>query len=157
MVPANLHEFLIACLGASASFIGLLFVGLSVVLQNVSTHQRLADVDRILAESSYASLINIFFICLIAILPNGSIGYVCLIMALIGLVSCFRLRHYSHAASLVISSIVYIVEIVFAFEIITHPHKYLSVTVFSIIIVALFSISLVRAWGLTGIRNEGTK
>ena len=31
VIAADLHEFLVACVGASASFIGPLFVGLSVV------------------------------------------------------------------------------------------------------------------------------
>lgn len=156
MVPIDLREFMVACLGASASFIGLLFVGLSVVLQKIGD-QKLADTDRILAESSYASLINIFFVSLIGVLPNGGIAYVSLTMAIIGLISCWRLKRYSHVISLVISSIIYLIELVFAFDLVTHPHQTLNVSWFQFIIIALFAISLVRAWGLTGIRETKGK
>jgi hypothetical protein len=157
MVPVDLKDFLVGCLGASASFIGLLFVGLSVVLQRVAANQKLADTDRILAESSYGSLINIFFIGLVGILPQASLGYVCLTMSLIGLLSCWRLRRFSHPISLVISSVVYLFELAFAVSILIHPHNYLNIGVFETIIIALFSISLFRAWGLTGIREPHTK
>ncbi len=153
MIPADLKDFFIACLGASASFIGLLFVGLSVVLQKIGDN-KLADTDRILAESSYASLINVFFISLIGILPHASIGYVSLVMSILGLLSCWRLRRYSHIISLVISSIIYVIELGFALEILTHPHRYINIGVFQTIVIALFAISLVRAWGLTGIRQD---
>jgi hypothetical protein len=150
MIPANLTAFMVACLGASASFIGLLFVGLSVVMQKGD--QKLANKDRILAESSYASLVNIFFISLVGTLPNGGIGYVSLTMALIGLYSCWRLRKYSHTASLAASSIIYIVELCFAAELVTHSNRYVNLGIFQGIIIALFAISLVRAWNLTGVR-----
>jgi hypothetical protein len=155
MVPADLKDFIVASLGASASFIGLLFVGLSVVLQKQS--QKLADTDRILAESSYASLINIFFVCLVATLPNGGIQYVSLIMALIGILSCWRLRHYSHKVSLIISAIVYLFELFFAIGLIRHDNSYVNISAFETIIISLFAISLGRAWGLTGIRGEQGK
>jgi ABC-type Fe3+-siderophore transport system permease subunit len=147
---------MVACLGASASFIGLLFVGLSVVLQK-TTDNKLADSERILAESSYASLINIFFVTLVGTLPSPSIGYVSTILALVGLLSCWRLMRYSHVVPLIISSMLYVVELAFGLWLITHPSRYLNVSLFATIIMALFGISLVRAWGLTGIRENRSK
>jgi len=153
MVPANLHDFMIACLGASASFIGLLFVSLSVVLQRVGD-EKLADKDRSLAESSFAGLINIFFIALVAILPHENIGYVCLTVALLGFVNCLRIKHISNWPSLALSIIIYGTELIFALNLITHKGQTLNVGVFQTIIIALFAISLLRAWGLTGIRTK---
>jgi hypothetical protein len=153
MVPTNLNEFIIAALGASASFIGLLFVALSVVLQKTSD-QKLADQDRQLAESSYAALINIFFVTLLASIPHESIGYVCLIMAAIGLVTSFRLRHISHLLPLTASTIIYLVEVLFALHIISHSNTLFNTASFQSIIIALFSISLYRAWSLTGIHKS---
>jgi hypothetical protein len=152
MVPADLKDFLVACLGSSASFIGLLFVGLSVVLQK--TDAKLADTDRILAESSYAGLLNIFFVSLVAILPNASIGYVSLIMAVVGLLTCWRLLHYSRVLPLVISVIIYLLEAFFAIDILTHEKSSMNTAIFETIIITLFATSLIRAWGLTGIRNK---
>jgi hypothetical protein len=154
MIPADLHDFLVGCLGASASFIGLLFVGLSVVIDKSQATQKLADTDRLLAESSYAGLINIFFVTLLALLPATSIGYVSFIMAILGLLSCWRLRKLSNATPLISSAIVYVIELGFGFYIITHTHNVINIGVFEAIICALFAISLLRAWGLTGIRNN---
>ena len=144
---------MVACLGASASFIGLLFVCLSVVLQKAG-EEKIADRDRLLAESSYAALINIFFVSLFATLPHETIGYTCLSLALIGLLSCWRLIHSSHIAPLITSAIVYVTELVFAVNLVTHPHHLLDTGWLEAIIVALFAISLIRAWGLTGIHKD---
>jgi hypothetical protein len=153
MVPADLHEFMIACLGAAASFIGLLFVGLSVVLQKPGD-QKIANTDRLLAESSYAGLINIFFVALVGILPNGSIGTVSLVMGILGLLSCWRLRGLSHIGPLIISGLVYLLEIGFGLNLMLHSKQFVSVSIFQTIIIALFAISLIRAWGLTGIHSK---
>jgi hypothetical protein len=154
MVPPGLHDFMVACLGASASFIGLLFVGLSVVLQKTGD-QKLANTDRMLAESSYAALINIFFVSLIGILPKESIGNVSLIMALLGLLSCWRLRRISHPLQLILSSIIYIIEAIFGANLSINGHATMSISLFQTIIIALFAISLIRAWELTGIHQKG--
>ena len=153
MVPVDLKDFIVASLGASASFIGLLFVGLSVVLQKIGD-KKLADTDRILAESSYASLINIFFVSLVATLPDPGIGYVCLVMSILGLLSCWRLRHFSHFVSILVSTVVFGIEFIFSIGLIHHPNNYLNVSWFEFIIIALFATSLIRAWGLTGIHTR---
>jgi hypothetical protein len=156
MVPADLKDFTIAALGASASFIGLLFVALSVVLDKAS-NQKLADHDRQLAESSYAGLINIFFVTLSASIPNESIGVVCLVMATIGLVSCWRLRHISQLLPIAVSAAIYLVEIWFSVKIFHHHDRPFDISIFQFIIIALFSISLFRAWSLTGIHAATKK
>lgn len=150
MIPANTHDFMIACVGASASFIGLLFVGLSVVLQKVGD-QKVANTDRILAESAYAGLIDIFFVSLVGTIANESIGYVNLIMALVGLLSCWRLRNLSQLAPLITSALVYLLQLGLGVSILMHPEKLVNIGVFETVIISLFSISLVRAWGLTGL------
>ncbi len=155
MVPADMKDFMVACLGASASFIGLLFVGLSVVMQN--GNQKLADTDRILAESSFTGLLNIFFICLIGLEPQPSVGLVCLIMAIIGLLNCWRLKSFSRKMSLAISAIVYALELIFSIGLVTHSKRYINTGDFEGIVTALFTISLIRAWGLTGIRSKSSK
>jgi hypothetical protein len=155
MVPLDLHDFLIACLGASASFIGLLFVGLSVVLQQQNKlSEKLADSDRLLAESSFTGLINIFFVSLTGILQQSTIGWVSLIMAAIGLLNSWRLSSSSNVVPIVISAVIYILEIIFGIFYIFHSSQPLNIGVFETIITSLFAISLFRAWGLTGIRQS---
>lgn len=155
MVPTDLTTFNVACMGASASFIGLLFVGLSVVMQK--GNQTVADADRVLAEGSYSALINIFFVSLVATLPGNSVGIVGLIMSSIGLLSCWRLRPYSRKLSFVVSAIVYLLEFLFSLELFLHSNRYLDEGTYEGIIIALFSMGLIRAWGLTGIRVEEHK
>src|SRR5271155_300351 len=84
---APFNDFLIACVGASASFIGLLFVALSLVLarDDDAGVGSLEFTDRRLAESAFTALANIFFVSLVALMPNTNIGDAAIVMALIGL------------------------------------------------------------------------
>src|ERR1700679_3635119 len=84
-------DFLIACVGASASFIGLLFVALSVVLTRVGEGNKLKFSDRRLAESAFTALANVFFISLTALIPGANIGWVALIVAFFGFRNVWRL------------------------------------------------------------------
>jgi hypothetical protein len=85
MVPESLHDFLIATVTASASFTGLLFVAISFVMNDEKDSAADIQNKRVLAESSYAALLSIFFISLVALIPGTDIGWVVFVMAWIGL------------------------------------------------------------------------
>lgn len=140
--------------GCSSLVYRLIVCWLSVVLQRLSADQQVASRDRLLAESSYAALINIFFVCLVAISPRPSIGIVSTIMAIVGLFNCWRLQKISKHTPLIISGAVYLFEAIFGIYIILHSNKYLNVGAFETIIFFLFAISLIRAWNLTGFYNK---
>jgi hypothetical protein len=157
MIPADLHEFLIACVAAAASFIGLLFVGLSVVLQKTETDQALASQDRLLAESSFTALINIFFVTLCGLVPPFGVQYVMITMAVLGLLSSWRLTTLGHKTSIYLSMIVYVIELIFGIYYASHSNNTISIGWFEGVIVALFASGLLRAWGLTGIRANQSR
>jgi len=39
--------------------------------------------DRLLAESSYAGLVNVFFVSIIGLVPGNNLGFVLVVMALL--------------------------------------------------------------------------
>ena len=163
MVAAGLTDFLLAIIGASASFIGLLFVGLTFVTSGESdTSHEFID-KRLLAESSYAALLNIFFVSIVALIPDNNLGYVLLVMALFGLGGTLRLFKISEKkhrtnVTLLISTLVYVGEGIYALYVLfQNSSYYIDNYIFMTIILFLFGISLARAWELTGIRQHGIK
>lgn len=167
---APFNDFFIACVGASASFIGLLFVALSLVLarDDDAGVGSLEFTDRRLAESTFTALGNVFFVCLVALMPNTNIGYVAAVMALIGLRNAWGLFKQARAIQktkpgqyptrdifwIATSTLVYLLEEVYAILLIVHPESSTDLQVMTWIIVALFSAALVRSWQLTGIRSD---
>src|SRR5579884_4402005 len=91
MPISSLKDFLIACVGASASFIGLLFVALSVVLTRIEENSELRFRDRRLAETSFIALADIFFVSISALISISNIGVVSLIAAFFGILNVYRL------------------------------------------------------------------
>ena len=88
MVPGEYRDFMLAVVGASASFIGLLFVALSVVIPNLDL--KVANRERHLAISAYAAFLNVFFLSLVALLPtHHAFGIVALVLGLSGLTNTF--------------------------------------------------------------------
>jgi hypothetical protein len=169
---APFQDFLIACVGASASFIGLLFVALSVVLarDDDAGVGSLEFTDRRLAESAFTALANVFFISLVALMPSTNIGDVAIVMALIGLRNSWslfdRARNLKKSQAgpyikrdlfwIGISALVYLFEGIYAIALIVHPNSALDLNIVVSIIIALFATALVRSWQLTGIRSEKT-
>jgi len=158
-------DFLIVCVEASASFIGLLFVALTVVIARMNPGAKLEFNDRRLAEGAFTALANIFFISLTGLLPDLNIGYIALVGVLFGIRSV--LRQYvefrrTHAASqadirnflwIGTSALVYLFQAVIAFRIILEPANQSNIDVLMGILVGLFVIGLRRSWELTGVRS----
>lgn len=167
---APFNDFLIACVGASASFIGLLFVALSLVLARDDNAGvgALEFTDRRLAESAFAGLANVFFVSLVALMPSTNIGWVAVVMALIGLRSAWILfvqarkipknQKGAHPKRDIfwigISTLVYMLEGIYAILLLIHPTSVSDLNAMTSIIIALFATALVRSWQLTGIRSE---
>ncbi|MEO5950006.1 MAG: hypothetical protein ABIQ04_01010 [Candidatus Saccharimonadales bacterium] len=159
MVLDVLKDFLIATTGASASFIGLLFVALSL-----ESSEKLSIVNqttkRILAESSYTALLNIFFISLVALIPNTSLGYVMVTMAAVGILNTIhffrvgpQLRH--NVSILIVGGLFYVAELLYGIFIIFRPEGYIiSNNIIMGMFIFLFGAALARAWELTGIRKR---
>ena len=156
---APFQDFLIACVGASASFIGLLFVALSLVLarDDDAGVGALEFTDRRLAESAFTALANVFFVSLVALMPDTNIGWVALVMALVGLRSSWRLyarakKARKEAFWISASSLVYLVEGIYAAAILLQPMSVTDLNVITSMLIVLFGGGLIRSWELTGIR-----
>ena len=162
-------DFLITCAGASASFIGLLFVALSVVLANKEDTFEMEFTDRRLAESAFTSLAVIFFISLCALIPQTNIGYIAIIAAFFGMRSTWllylhfrtnRKLHENRPQSardrfwINVSLAIYLILGIDGLLMLVEPMNALSIDVIMLILIWLFGIGLLRAWTLTGIRSS---
>jgi hypothetical protein len=159
MVPADYQDFLVAVVTASASFIGLLFVAVSLVTDtNGKSPKRLAK-ENAIAEGSYTGLINLFFVSLFALTPHAEIGHVMAIMGLLGLAATASLFYKGRKNGLMrgimgISTVVYLLELIFGIHVILNGNKLLNTSIFLTIVFSLFATALARAWELTGIREH---
>jgi len=163
MLDAGLRDFIIAIVGASASFIGLLFVAISFDLIGEEGSNKTLITKRILAENSYAALIDIFFVGLVALIPDTNIGYVLIAMSLLGITTNL---HYIKVLEkektqiqnwfiLIFSLIIYCLELVLGiYVLIKGDHHIINEYLFMTLILFLFSMALTRAWELTGIRHS---
>ena len=168
MTADSLKDFLIACVGASASFIGLLFVALSIVLTRNESNAELKFKDRRLAETSFTALADIFFVSIAALISITNIGVVALIAAFFGLLNVYRLFYRlkevknlesksdwrSNVYWIFASMAIFLIQGFYAIKIVSdsaNPSNYYAMMG---ILVALFGISLARTWELTGIRSK---
>ncbi len=162
------HDFLLAAVGASASFIGLLFVALSLVLTRKENDVDLEFTDRRLAESAFTALAIVFFIALAGLIPGTNIGYVTFITAFVGLRNSWLL--FGHLKDIQTkegvssarkiesfwiagSFVTYVIQAVYGLLIILHPTDMTNVDVLVGLLLALFGGGLVRSWELTGVRR----
>lgn len=157
MITSNLNNFFTLSTSASASFIGLLFVALSVVTQK--TTDTIRNTDRNLAESAYTALINIFFVSIFELIPNVNRGIMPMIMSIIGIIISVYLYIISKKDKsilgkdipffLIIMIIIYLLEAYYSIELIFNP-KIISINYIIYIILTLFGVSLARSWRLMG-------
>lgn len=163
-------DFFVACIGASASFIGLLFVGLSVVLSRSENDNGIAFTDRRLAESAFTALVDIFFVSLSSLIPGVNLGYPSVIVAVIGLRSSNRLyqRFREHRADpddtmafrrievvwLIASSLIYVVQGYVGIRMLVLPLDDTNTYAAVAIMLILFGAGLFRSWELMGIRRR---
>lgn len=158
MIGAGMTDFLIASVGASASFIGLLFVAISFITdKDPETSHEFTD-KRLLAESAYAALLNIFFISIVALVPGANIAYFILAMALFGLISTIRMfnvseRKHRTNGTLFVSGILYVVEGLYGSYVLAQGGFVIDNYVVMTFFVFLFGVSIARAWEVTGIRH----
>ena len=111
-----------------------------------------------MAEGSYIALLDLFFLSLVALIPNTQLGYIMIVMGSLGVFNSVRLvkvglRNGVNRGILGISTVVYIVQIIYGIFMLAHSNHLVNTTIFLTIIFTLFGTALGRAWELTGIRN----
>jgi hypothetical protein len=162
MITNEYKDFMLAVVGASASFIGLLFVALSVVIPNLDL--KVANRERGLAVTAYGAFLNVFFLSLVALLPSHNIvAIVALLFGISGLMNSLsylkmifsKLKKRGTSSFILIiplMSIIYVVEVYFGVRTLQNGAANMDVMVG--LLIALFTTGLARAWELLGIEEH---
>jgi hypothetical protein len=162
MLPENLHDFLIASVGASASFIGLLFVALTLVLGRIPMGSSPAARERALAGSSYTALITIFILSLIGLIPSMDVAWFMVALGWLGIGSSLQTFRAQRTAIVrrdsasTISSLVlvYVALLCFGIYSAVVDNNHLNTNGFIAVLLVLYVTALGRAWSLIGIEER---
>jgi hypothetical protein len=152
VVPAEFTGYFTAAATAAGVLIGLLFVAASlrperVFGENASTgHQ-------VQAGSAFTSLVNSFFVSLVAVIPKANLGDVAVVMAVVSLWTTARLhreagRHELHLVLLLLSVATYVYQAVVGVTLIINPNDSNQAFTIAYLMIASFAVALSRAWAL---------
>ena len=160
MVPDALTNFFIASVGAGAALLGLLFVSVSISPEEkISANTPIEK--RIGAYAALVSLSNAFTISLGALIP-GTFGIFVLIFSILTFVITLQngielLQSHEGRGKLVrsltltlLSLFTYIAEGYSAVRLISNPRDSSPVYALAILLVIVYTLSIVRAWVLLG-------
>ena len=166
MVPPEFANFFIASASAGAALVGLLFVAVSIMPEQIVT--RRAPVERqAVAGSAFTALINAFFISLVALIPHLNVGSLivpficlCLVTTLIQAWQLLRLpkgwQSFLRRAFLVVLSLgLYGLELLNALHLSSDPSQVGDLYGLIFVIVGVFALGLIRAWELLGVQRYG--
>jgi hypothetical protein len=167
LVPEGLREFFTASTGASATLLGLLFIAIAVEPKSIVGEQSPVE-SRSRASSAYTALLNVFFISLLGTIRTSGLGHVSLILAAVGLANTLgigvklwresprRRRVLSSGVGLLLgSTVVYTLELWYAWQIVRDPGNTAQIYTLAYLLVALYAVALGRAWEVLGARQQG--
>jgi len=161
VVPGDFIGYFAAAGTAAGTLIGLLFVAVSLRPESV-LGAGAPPAARAVAGSAFIALVNSFFVSLIAVIPNTSLGYVAAVMAVASLWSTLRL-HRDLAGSrpawrqLLLAAATYCGQFGVGVALAIRPHARELVSVVGYLLVSSFAVGLVRAWSLMQGQYAGAK
>jgi hypothetical protein len=135
---------------AAGTLIGLLFVAVSLRPESV-LGAAAPPAARAVAGSAFIALVNSFFVSLIAVIPDTSLGYVAAIMAAVSLWYTLGLHRALAGAATAWRQLG--VGVALAIR----PHARGLVTVVAYLMIASFAVALQRAWSLMQGRHTAEK
>lgn len=158
------RDFFSASVGASAAFIGLLFVGLSFI-NGANVDDRVRAWRRIIASSSFAQLVNVFFVSLAGLMPDPqNAPVVGIVMAVAGLVVAMRLLPPTLDAAKagrnrpsipgLLAVAAYCLELVTGMLLLHNPDSKAAASYFVLALIVLYAGALTRAWEITGLKHR---
>ena len=165
MVPPELSNFFIASASAGGALLGLLFVAVSIVPEQIVTSR--APIERqAVAASTFTALLNAFFISLAALIP-GSLGWAALTMSSLGLLNNLSLaghllrrpknwQNFMRRVFLILAGIIiYGYEFYYALRLTVTRSAVDNAYVLAVLLLTVYGLGLVRAWELLGVQRFG--
>ncbi|MGH3255861.1 MAG: hypothetical protein ACRDOU_10830 [Streptosporangiaceae bacterium] len=161
MVPGDFIGYFAAAGTAAGTLIGLLFVAVSLRPESV-LGATAPPAARAVAGSAFIALVNSFFVSLVAVIPNTSLGYVAAIMAVASLWSTLRLHRAltgsrSALRQLLLAAATYCGQLGVGVALIIRPDTRELVSVVGYLLVSSFAVGLTRAWSLMQGQYAGAK
>jgi hypothetical protein len=159
VVPAEFTGYFTAAAAAAGVLIGLLFVATSLRPDSVFGESAAAG-EQVQAGSAYTSLVNSFFVSLVALIPHSRLGEVAIVMALISLWATARLhrkvgRRELHLVLLALSVGAYLYQFAVGVILSINPADSNQVLTIAYLLLASFGVALARAWALMQGRRTG--
>jgi hypothetical protein len=152
VVPGEFTGYFTAAAAAAGVLIGLLFVAASLRLESVFGEKASAG-HQMQAGSAFTSLVNSFFVSLVALIPHAHLGEVAVIMALVSLGATARLHRQAsgqelHLVLLLLSVATYLYQAVVGVILIINPNDSNQVLTVAYLLIASFAVAVTRAWAL---------
>lgn len=161
------ESFFVASTGASAAFLGLLFVGFTVV-DSEESDPRTRERRTVLAGSAFVALADAFFVSILS-LTGGPVVFalISLAMASIGLLATSRLMPRAARAGnfardfptrklnivfASVSALGFSTQLGLSIALLLDPHDTTLQRALLVMIAVLYASGLARAWEVTGIR-----
>lgn len=160
MVPAGFTPYFTAIATGAGALIGLLFVAVSLRPETVfgvgATPQGRAN-----AGSAFTSLVNCFFVALVALIPQAGISGVSITLSIISFFATIRLhrevgREHLQLGMLLYSLAVCGVQFVNGMLSLAYQHNTTYVYVAGYLMIGQISGALSRAWSLVEGRHLAT-
>ena len=164
--PSTITQFYATIAGAAATLIGFLAVANSIIESKDNTKTATLQ-EGILAESAYIAFVNVFIVSLIALEPFINAGYGATLLAILGMISTWRLaksglyrlakisisRARISKTILLMGALTYAAEFVVGILFILNRDRAEALLAFVYILVILTGVGLSRAWELMGVRK----
>jgi hypothetical protein len=165
MVTAEFQPFFSASVAASAALIGLLFVSVSIAPERVFGLQSDA-VRQAQALSAFTALANVFFISMMALIPEVLFGLVVTVVSLpailqtLALLSLVKPWHRSGILGrgmflFLASAAIYGYELSVGIQMSRNPNSVGNVISLLFILMGAYAVGLGRAWELLGAPRFG--
>ena len=165
----NYESFFVASAGASAAFLGLLFVAFTVV-EAEETDARTRERRAVLAGSAFLALVDAFFVSITALTGGAALfGAASLAMALIGLLATSQLMPRAKRAGNFsrdfptrnlnimfagVSAGGYTAQLGLAVALLMATDNAALQRALVVLVIVLYASALGRAWEITGIRRR---
>ncbi len=146
-------NFFLASAGASAAFIGLLFVSLTIADSEESDQRARTNRDA-LAGSAFAQLLNAFFVSMGGLADEVRIfAGLSAAMAVFGLWTTSRLLPGAIRAGNIVfpiaSIVVYVLQLAFAIGLLFSPDNSALLRLSVVVLLGLYAGAVARAWKIT--------